>query len=70
MMNYPRPIFFKIEKIVGFIVFAVGIFAVLKLVGVLSESLLVPNEYLAWVTAVVCVFFGFILMSHKQHGIY
>ena len=70
MMGYPRPILFKIEKVIGFIIFVIGVFAVLKLLSVLDPYLLVPNEYLAWFTAIVCVFFGFILMAHKQHGIY
>ncbi|HIH31802.1 TPA: hypothetical protein HA235_03780 [Candidatus Woesearchaeota archaeon] len=68
--GFPRPILFKIEKIVGFLLFIIGLFAVLKLFGVLNENLLVPNQYMAWFTAIVCVIFGFILMSHKQHGIY
>lgn len=68
MYNYPRPILFKIEKIFGFLLLVIGLFAVLKLVGILNSSLIVPNEYLAWFTSVVCLLFGFILVSHKQHG--
>lgn len=67
--NYPRPILFKIEKIVGFILLIIGLFALLKLLNVLSQDLIVPTEYMAWFTTIVCIFFGFILMSSKQHGL-
>jgi hypothetical protein len=69
MYNYPRPIYVKIEKVVGFILFLIGIFSLLKLLNILDVDLIVPSEYLAWFTAGVCVFFGLILVLHKQHGI-
>ena len=64
-----RPVFFKIEKIVGFIIFLIGLFIVLKLVNVLDENLIIPNAYLAWFGAGACILFGFILLSSQQHGI-
>ncbi len=68
--KYPKPILFKIEKIVGFFVFIVGVFSILKLLGILTEDFLVPSQYMAWFMAVCLIFFGFILMTHKQHGVY
>jgi len=68
MYGYPRPIFFKVEKIFGFLLLLIGIFVALKLVGVLDANLLVPNEYLVWFTAAVCILFGFVLVTHQQHG--
>ena len=70
MYPYPRPIMFKIEKIIGFIIFVIGIFAILKFLNILNETLIVPNEYLGWFTAGACIFFGFILMSNNQHGLH
>ncbi|MFA5796587.1 MAG: hypothetical protein WC916_00945 [Candidatus Woesearchaeota archaeon] len=70
MYNYPHHILFKIEKILGFVLLLIGIFAVLKLTGILAPELLIPNEYLAWFTSLVCVLFGFVLVTHKQHGVY
>lgn len=68
--KYPRPILFKIEKIVGFIVFILGIFSILKLLNVLSEDFIVPSQYMAWFMAICLLFFGFLLMNNKQHGVY
>ena len=59
----------KIEKIVGLVLFVVGVFSVLKLLNILEADLIIPAEYLVWFTAVACVFFGFILMVHTQRGI-
>jgi hypothetical protein len=67
--NYPRPILFKIEKIMGFLLIVIGIFAILKLLNLLDANLIVPNAYLAWFTSIICVIIGFILMSHQQHGL-
>ena len=54
------------EKIIGLVIFVIGLFALAKLFGILNPNFIISTDYLAWITTAACVVFGAILLTNKN----
>ncbi|GIU69910.1 MAG: hypothetical protein KatS3mg002_1146 [Candidatus Woesearchaeota archaeon] len=59
----------RFERIIGFIIFVMGLFSISKLVGILDSEALIGMDYMIWFLTFVCLIGGFVVMTIRYDNI-